>query len=110
MNAGRQILSDMRKQIVGLANIVSSQLHREPSDRALYLFINRGRDKIKLLIWHMNGYWLLYKHLERQRFQWPDWSSDDSIELSAQQLDHLLDGYNLNDMRPHRSLTFIHSA
>ena len=62
---------DMRKQIDGLANIVSGQLYRDPSDRALYLFINRGRDKIKLLIWHLNGYWLLYKRLERQRFQWP---------------------------------------
>ena len=60
---------DMRKQIDGLANLVSSQLHRDPSDRSLYLFINRGRDKIKLLIWHLNGYWLLYKRLERQRFQ-----------------------------------------
>ena len=40
---------DMRKQIDGLATIVSSQLHRDPSDRALYLFINRGRDKIKPL-------------------------------------------------------------
>ena len=46
----------------------------------------------------------------RQRFQWPDWFIDDSIELSSEQLDHLLDGYNLNGMRPHRSLTFIHSA
>ena len=101
---------DMRKQIDGLATIVSSQLHRDPSDRSLYLFINRGRDKIKLLIWHLNGYWLLYKRLERQRFQWPDWFTDDGIELSAEQLDHLLDGYNLNGMRPHRSLTFTHSA
>ena len=101
---------DMRKQIDGLATIVSSQLHRDPSDRSLYLFINRGRDKIKLLIWHLNGYWLLYKRLERQRFQWPDWFTDDSIELSVEQLDHLLDGYNLNGMRPHRSSTFTHSA
>ena len=57
-------------------------------------------------------HWMLtlYKRLERQRFQWPDWFSDDSIELSSEQLDHLLDGYNLNGMRPHRSLTFTHSA
>ena len=101
---------DMRKQIDGLASLVSSQLLRDPSDRALYLFINRRRDKIKLLIWHLNGYWLLYERLERQRFQWPDWFTDDSIELSVEQLDHLLDGYNLNGMRPHRSLTFTHSA
>ncbi len=63
---------DMRKQIDGLATIVSMSLQRDPADRSLYLFINLGRDKIKLLIWHLNGYWLLYKRLERQRFQWPD--------------------------------------
>jgi hypothetical protein len=43
----------MRKQIDGLANIVVGQLQRDPADRTLYLFINRGRDKIKLLIWHL---------------------------------------------------------
>jgi len=59
----------MRKQIDGLAKIVVGQLQRDPADRTLYLFINRGRDKIKLLLWHLNGYWLLYKRLEKQRFQ-----------------------------------------
>ena len=100
----------MRKQIDGLTAIVSYQLHRDPTDRSMYLFINRGRDKIKLLIWHLDGYWLLYKRLEKQRFQWPNWFIDDSIELSIEQLDYLLDGYNLNSIRPHRSLAFIHSA
>ena len=101
---------DMRKQIDGLATIISMTLQRDPADRSLYLFINRGRDKIKLLIWHLNGYWLLYKRLERQRFQWPDWFEDDSLELSAEQLDYLLDGYNLNGMRPHRNFICQHTA
>lgn len=52
---------DMRKQIAGPANIVSSQLHHDPSGRALYPFINRAWNKIKLLIWHLNGYYLLYR-------------------------------------------------
>jgi len=80
------------------------------ADRCLYVFVNRGRDKLKLLIWHINGYWLLYKRLERQRFQWPDWFVDDSLELTEEQLDYLLDGYNLNGMRPHKTLICEHSV
>lgn len=101
---------DMRKQIDGLATIVSTQLERDPADRSLYLFCNKGRDKIKMLIWHLNGYWLLYKRIEKQRFHWPDWFSDDAITLTHVQLDQLLDGYNLNAMRPHKSLSYTHFA
>jgi len=101
---------DMRKQIDGLAGIVTSHFERDPADRCLYVFVNRGRDKLKLLIWHINGYWLLYKRLERQRFQWPDWFVDDSLELTEEQLDYLLDGYNLNGMRPHKTLICEHSV
>jgi len=51
---------DMRKQILGLSNIVSMQLGRDPGDESMYVFSNKARDKIKLLIWHRNGFWLLY--------------------------------------------------
>jgi len=51
------------------------------------VFINKGRDKIKLLIWHRNGFWVLYKRLPKQRFKWPDWFSADSLVLSQDQLD-----------------------
>ena len=101
---------DMRKQIDGLAIIVQTQLGRDPADRSLYLFSNKDRNKIKLLIWHLNGYWLLYKRLEKQRFHWPDWFSDDTLSLTQAQLDQLLDGYNLNGMRPHKILSFEHFA
>jgi transposase len=100
---------DMRKQIDGLVALVSSELGRHPADRSLYVFRNRGGDKIKLLIWHLNGYWLLYKRTERQRFAWPDWFDDDTLTLTDKQLDYLLDGYNLNGMRAHRPLTVTHA-
>lgn len=96
---------DMRKQINGLSALVDIELGRNPADRCLYVFCNRGRDKIKLLVWHLNGYWLLYKRLEKQRFKWPDWFDDDALALSHEQLDYLLDGYNLNGMRPHKKMT-----
>ena len=100
---------DMRKSIDGLCALIDSELHRNPTDRCLYAFLNRGRDKVKLLIWHRNGYWLLYKRLEKQRFSWPDWFDKDELEVTHQQLDQLLDGFNLNAMRPHRVVEFAHA-
>lgn len=100
---------DMRKQIDGLVALVHSEMGREAADHSLYVFVNRGRDKIKLLIWHLNGYWLLYKRIERQRFAWPDWFDSDTLTLSEEQLDYLLDGYNLNGMRPHRQLAIAYA-
>lgn len=100
---------DFRKSINGLSAIVAAELGRNPTDRCLYVFSNRGRDKIKLLIWHLNGYWLLYKKLDKQRFKWPDWFEGQTMTLSAEQLDYLLDGYDLNGMRPHRSIAYAHA-
>ena len=97
---------DMRRQIDGLSALVATQFDRNPADRCVYVFCNRARDKIKLLIWHRNGFWLLYKRLSKQRFHWPLWFEGDVLVLSQQQLDYLLDGYNLNGMRPHRELSF----
>lgn len=48
---------------------------------------------MKVLIWHLNGYWMLYMRREVERFHWPDWLADDaSIELDIEQFDYLLDG------------------
>jgi len=101
---------DMRKQIQGLSNLVTEHLERDPGDQCLYVFSNKARDKVKLLIWHRNGFWLLYKRLEKQRFHWPDWFEGDALLLTHEQLDQLIDGYNLNGMRPHRHLSFAHSV
>ena len=93
---------DMRKQIDALSELVASELGHNPADRTAYVFISRGSRRIKVLIWHLNGYWLLYKRVETQRFHWPDWfAENETIQLDQAQLDYLLDGYDLNGMRPH---------
>ena len=97
---------DMRKGAAGLSALVELELGLHPADRSLYGFTNRRRTKLKLLIWHLNGYWVLYKSLEKQRFSWPDWFEGESLTLSDEQLDYLLDGYDLNGMRAHKTLAF----
>jgi len=53
---------------------------------------------------------LTRQRLEKQRFHWPDWFEQDVLTFTQEQLDQLLDGYNLNGMRPHRVLSFSHFA
>ena len=97
---------DMRKSMDALAFIVESNMQLNPFDNQGFLFINRARDKIKLLLWESNGFWLCYKKLVKQRFQWPDWFAENTLNLSHEQCDLLLQGFNLNGMRPHNKLFF----
>lgn len=62
---------DMRKSIDGLAVLVQQSLPVSPLSGALFVFFNRGRDKVKLLWWDRHGFWLAYKRLERGRFRLP---------------------------------------
>jgi transposase len=95
---------DMRKGADGLAALVSEEMSLEPCSSTLFLFTNRSRNKLKILLWEKNGFWVFYKRLIKQRFAWPDWFDDESLLLSEAQVDLLLQGFNLNGMRPHKTL------
>ena len=56
--------TDMRKSFDGLTGLVRSEFSREPNDGSLFLFINRRRDRIKILYWEAGGFALWYKNLE----------------------------------------------
>lgn len=97
---------DFRKSINGLAAIVEQSLRMSPFGQAAFVFANRRRDRVKILLWHRNGFWLMLKRLEGgERFAWPR-ASDGVIELSVEQLHWLLEGYDLAAMRGHRLLHF----
>ena len=72
-------VTDMRKSIDGLALIVSEVLELDPFSESLFVFCNRGRNKLKILHWQTNGFWLYYRRLEKGRFKWP---AADSPEAS----------------------------
>ncbi|MDY7544622.1 IS66 family insertion sequence element accessory protein TnpB [Glaciimonas sp. CA11.2] len=90
---------DGRKSINGLAAIVEQALGLDPFARAVYVFCNRRRDRIKLLLWDRNGFWLMFKRLEADRFAWPREAA--LLELSVEQLHWLLDGIDLSAMHKH---------
>lgn len=82
---------DFRKQIDGLVLLVSDQMRINPVSGQLFLFRNRSANKLKMLWWDRNGFWLFYKRLERGRFQFPVLGSE-AMELSRDQLSWLLSG------------------
>lgn len=89
---------DFRKSIDGLAAIVEQAMQRSPFSKSLYVFTNRRRNRIKILFWEDNGFCLYYKRLEQHRFHWPLHFEDQIITLTGQQLNWLLDGYNLKQL------------
>lgn len=96
---------DFRKSINGLAALVEQGLGLDPFAAALYVFANRRRNRVKILGWETNGFWLLMKRLEAERFVWPR-SDRAVIELTIEQLHWLLEGIELGAMRAHRTLRY----
>lgn len=96
---------DFRKSYRGLSAIVEMELGHDPFSGALYAFCNRARDKIKILLWEDNGFVLYYKALAEERFRWPG-PGDKTMPLSGEQLNWLLDGYDIEAMTPHRTLVY----
>jgi len=98
---------DMRKQIDGLATTVEHDMHLNPSGKSLFVFMNKRRDKIKVLVWEKNGYVLWYKRLEKHRFAK---LKNDRPTLSVKELNMLLDGYDIDKFKPHDAVNFDHIA
>jgi transposase len=97
---------DFRQSINGLSTLVEAALGLNPFAPALYVFINRARDKIKILYWEKNGFCLWYKRLEQQRFKWPRDVSTDTVVIDGESLNWLLDGFDLWSNQPHKALHF----
>lgn len=60
--------TDMRKQINGLSELVTNSFCLDPFNAAIFVFYNKNRDRIKILEWDGDGYWLYFKRLEKGRF------------------------------------------
>lgn len=97
---------DFRLAINGLSLRVEQQFSLNPFSGALFVFCNRHHDRIKILYWERNGFCLWQKRLEKDRFRWPTHLADATVTLSAQELNWLLDGFDLWRNPPHKLLHF----
>ena len=84
--------TDMRKSINGLAAIVERSFKLSPFDEALFVFCNQNRDRIKILEWDTDGFWLYFKRLEKGHFRWPAVGEESAMTLTAEELQILLGG------------------
>jgi transposase len=98
---------DGRKAINGLALLVQDTLELNPFCEQLFVFTNRRRDRCKILYWERSGFVLWLKRLDKARFAWPKAGEHEAVlTLEASQLNLLLDGYNIWQMRPHERLLY----
>ena len=96
---------DFRKSYRGLAALVEQEIGHNLFDGGLYAFTNRQRNAIKCLYWEDNGFVLYYKRLAEEKFRWPR-PDDDVMPLTGEQINWLLDGYDIGLMKGHKKLRY----
>jgi transposase len=83
--------------LMGLAQQIFDQ---DPLSGHLFLFVNRERDRLKILFWDHDGLAIFYKRLEAGTFQLPSNTKDEQgVELDERQLNRLLTGLDLRTGR-----------
>ncbi len=87
--------TDLRRGIDGLAEIVQEKYQLDPFQELLFLFCGRRTDRIKGLYWDGDGFILLYKRLERGRFQWPR-RTEEARRITPQQYRWLMEGLTVD--------------
>lgn len=90
--------TDLRKSIDGLAMLVRNSFELDPFSNSLFLFCGKRCDRIKALYWEGDGFVLLYKRLERGKFQWPRTQAQ-ALSVSPQQFRWLMEGLCIEQPR-----------
>lgn len=85
--------TDMRRSFDGLSALVQQQLNADPLSGNLFLFCNKRRNRLKILVWDSSGLWVCAKRLEKGTFHWPEPVAGESkIRLGTEELALLLGG------------------
>lgn len=90
--------TDMRKSIDGLAALVQQNLQLNPFQNSLFLFCGRRHDRLKALYWEGDGFVLLYKRLEKSKFQWPK-NAEAVRGITRQEFRWLMEGLSIDQPR-----------
>lgn len=93
--------TDMRKGFDGLSALAVDVVRQDPLSGHLFVFRNKGGDKLKVLYWGGDGLCLWYKRLERGTFELPK-GGEASVEISSAELGMLIDGVALGSPRRKR--------
>ena len=92
--------TDMRKGFDGLSGIVRNELLRDPLNGDAFIFINRRRNLLKLLVWDQTGFVIYYKRLESGTFELPARKNGNkSIVIHREELVMILEGISLEKVK-----------
>ncbi|MDP6557076.1 MAG: IS66 family insertion sequence element accessory protein TnpB, partial [Pirellulaceae bacterium] len=91
--------TDMRKSFNGLVALTESALKQDPLSGSLFVFVNRRRDRIKILYWGQTGFCIWYQQLQKGTYQLPGedfLEAQETLEVTRSQLSLILDGIDLS--------------
>jgi transposase len=92
--------ADMRQGFDGLSGLVTNKLGQNPLSGDIFIFINRTRNLVKILVWDQTGFAIWHKRLEQGTFEMPKIEqSQSSIEISRQKLMLILEGISLKNIQ-----------
>ena len=89
---------DFRKQMDALVMLVADHLKLNPTSGQLFIFRNRHANKLKILWWDRNWFWLLYRRLEQGRLKFPK-VSEETMSLTKEELSWLLSGLDFTKQK-----------
>jgi transposase len=95
------VATDMRKSFSGLHGLIVESLKQDPLSGDWFVFVNRRRDRIKIMLWEQDGFVIYYKQLQSGTFAMPACDSQ-SLTLTSQQLALILAGVDLKQTRPRK--------
>ena len=92
--------TDMRKGFDSLCGIVLNELGKQVMNGDAFIFINKPRTHIKLLVWEKDGFTILYRRLEKGTFEIPAFDLDArSMQITSEQLNFILQGISLQAIK-----------
>lgn len=98
--------TDMRKSFDGLSGLISGGLKRNPISGDVFIFINKARNKVKLLRWEPGGFILYYKRLEAGTFDVPLSDHSGAIRLRWTDLMLMIEGIKVEKFTRRKRFSF----
>ncbi len=87
----------MRKGFDSLSGLIAQHMQLNVLNGGIFIFINKKRNQVKLLLWEGDGLSLYYKRLERGTYECPQ--TNEGYQLSATQLQLILQGIQLKSIK-----------
>jgi transposase len=90
--------------------MVQEEMKLDPYSSSLFVFCCQRRKRLKILYWDRTGFVLWYKRLEEDLFPWPKNFDTETVEINSKELEWVLDGINIWEIKPHTDKKYSKSC